>query len=53
MSRISSTIWLASSRVGASTNAAARASVASIRSTSGAPSASVLPDPVGDFTSTS
>ena len=51
--RMSSTIWLASSRVGASTSAAGRASSAPIRSTIGIPNASVLPEPVGDFAITS
>ena len=49
----SSTIWLASSRVGARTSAAGRRSVASTRSTTGMPKASVLPDPVGDLARTS
>ena len=53
MPRISSTIWVASSRVGASTSAAGRGSLARIRSTIGIPNASVLPDPVGDFAITS
>ena len=44
---------VASSRVGASTSAAGRGSSAAIRSTSGIPKASVLPEPVGDFASTS
>src|SRR5918997_1828494 len=49
----SSTIWLGSSRVGASTRALGLGSFASSRSIIGAPKASVLPDPVGDLTSTS
>src|ERR1700756_2969939 len=53
MSRISSTIWVASSRVGASTSAAGRGSLAPMRSTTGIPKASVLPEPVGDFAITS
>src|SRR3954470_8830346 len=48
-----STIWRTSSRVGASTRALGRGSSASIRSTMGTAKASVLPDPVGDLTSTS
>src|SRR5919198_1478187 len=51
--RISSTICCASSRVGASTSPEGRGSPASIRSTSGTANAIVLPDPVGDLTSTS
>ena len=49
----SSTIWAASSRVGASTSADGQAPSGSMRSTSGTPNASVLPEPVGDLTSTS
>ena len=51
--RDSSTIWLASSRVGASTSAAGRGPSAAMRSASGIAKASVLPEPVGDFASTS
>ena len=50
---ISSTICSASSLVGASTSAAGRRASALIRSTIGTPKASVLPDPVGDWTNTS
>ena len=50
---MSSTIWVASSRVGASTSAAGRRPSAAIRSTIGMPKASVLPEPVGDLASTS
>ena len=45
--------WAASSRVGTSTSADGRASVAVVRSTIGSANASVLPEPVGDFASTS
>ena len=43
----------ASSRVGTSTSAEGRLPFAAVRSTIGSPNASVLPDPVGDFASTS
>jgi hypothetical protein len=43
----------ASSRVGTSTSADGRASPGSVRSTIGSTKASVLPDPVGERTSTS
>ena len=49
----SSAIWVASSRVGASTRAAGRGPSLGVRSTIGMPKASVLPEPVGDLTSTS
>src|SRR3954469_21586066 len=49
----SSTICEASSRVGASTSAEGRWSVASTMSTIGRPKASVLPEPVGDLARTS
>src|SRR5262245_50644460 len=51
--RSSSTICSASSGVGASTSAAGRRESAAMRSTIGTPKASVLPDPVGDWTRTS
>ena len=51
--RASSTIWAASSRVGASTSAAGPAPLRGMRSASGTANASVLPDPVGDLASTS
>ena len=50
---ISSLIWTASSRVGASTSTLGAGSEGLIISTSGTAKASVLPDPVGDLTSTS
>src|SRR5829696_5184417 len=49
----SSTIWAASSRVGASTRADGQAPPGSTMSASGTPKASVLPEPVGDLTRTS
>src|SRR5918995_6153240 len=49
----SSTICATSSRVGASTSADGQAPSGSTTSAIGAPKASVLPDPVGDLTSTS
>src|SRR5688572_20901865 len=49
----SSTICAASSRVGARISADGQAPLESIRSASGTPKASVLPEPVGDLTSTS
>ena len=51
--RMSSTIWVASSRVGARIRAAGRRLLAAIRSAIGTPKARVLPDPVGDLASTS
>ena len=52
-SRSSSTICVASSRVGASTSAAGLRSLGSSRSAIGRPKARVLPEPVGDWTRTS
>ena len=49
----SSTIWAASSRVGARMSACGQAPSGSTTSTSGTPKASVLPEPVGDLTRTS
>ena len=49
----SSATWAASSRVGTRTSAQGRASAAFRRSTIGIAKASVLPEPVGDLTSTS
>ena len=51
--RSSSTICSASSRVGARIERRGAARLGLIRSTIGTPKASVLPDPVGDWTSTS
>ncbi|MEJ7718600.1 MAG: hypothetical protein WKF31_11780 [Thermoleophilaceae bacterium] len=51
--RISSTIWQASSRVGARIRPAGRRASAAMRSTIGTPKASVLPEPVGDWARTS
>ncbi len=51
--RMSSTICSASSRVGARIRAAWRGPLESSRSTIGTPKASVLPEPVGDWTRTS
>ena len=48
-----SATWAASSRVGTRTSTAGAPSLGWIRSISGNPNASVLPDPVGDLASTS
>ncbi|CAB4943783.1 unannotated protein [freshwater metagenome] len=53
ISRISSTICVASSRVGTSTRALGRGSSASMPSTRATPKAIVLPEPVGEATRTS
>src|SRR4051794_36778122 len=53
MSRVSSTIWPASSRVGARMSALGRGPPGLTRSTIGTANASVLPDPVGDLARTS
>ena len=50
---MSSVTCTASSRVGTSTSALGRRSDAAVRSTIGIANTRVLPDPVGDFASTS